>query len=113
MTEKESLDLAEVGSKVLDKFLDKVTDPEKFVDNAGKLIIDFQNSLREVMVVFFTRNIIYKTSIQSGRRISIPPEEMNSAGIKEGDPVQVIIIPLKHIQENKKGKGDVEDDGKE
>ena len=107
MADDENLNLVKIISKVLDK----VSDPERFLDKADRLIIDIQNSFREAIINFFTRNIIYKTTIQSGRRISIPPEEMNSAGIKEGDLVQVIIIPLKHINENKKSEGGV-DDGK-
>jgi hypothetical protein len=111
MTDDENSNLGKIISNVLGK-----SDPERlleFLDKADKLIIDIQNSFREAIINFFTRNIIYKTTIQSGRRISIPPEEMNSAGIKEGDLVQVIIIPLKHINENKKSEGGVNDGKRE
>ena len=107
MADDENLNLVKIISEVLNK----VSNPERFLDKADKLIIDIQNSFREAMINFFTRNIIYKTTIQSGRRISIPSEEMNSAGIKEDDLVQVIIIPLEHINENQKSEGGV-DDGK-
>jgi hypothetical protein len=111
MTDDENLNLGKIILNGLGK-----SDPERLLellDKADKLIIDIQNSFREAMINFFTRNIIYKTTIQSGRRISIPPEEMNSAGIKEGDLVQVIIIPLKHINENKKSEGGVNDGKRE
>ncbi len=37
---------------------------------------------------------MFKTTVQTGGRISIPEAERNALGIEEGDLVQVIIIPL-------------------
>ncbi len=37
---------------------------------------------------------VYKTSVGSNGRISIPEAERDALGIKEGDLVQVIILPL-------------------
>ncbi|MCS7141301.1 MAG: AbrB/MazE/SpoVT family DNA-binding domain-containing protein [Candidatus Nitrosocaldus sp.] len=47
------------------------------------------------MLQLLTRfNAVFKTTIQSNGRISIPEAERKALGIEEGDLVQVIIIPL-------------------
>lgn len=60
----------------------------------AEFLVGFQNVARDLLVTFFKRNVVFKARVQSGRRISIPEEEMIVAGIKEGDIVQVIIVPL-------------------
>jgi bifunctional DNA-binding transcriptional regulator/antitoxin component of YhaV-PrlF toxin-antitoxin module len=45
-------------------------------------------------------NAMFKTTIQSGGRISIPEAERQALKIDDGDLVQVIIIP---IERRKKG----------
>ncbi len=56
------------------------------------------------MLQFLTRfNAVFKTTVQSNGRISIPEAERKALGIDEGDLVQVIIIPLeKHRREESK-----------
>ena len=49
MVDDENLNLVKIISKVLDK----VSDPERFLDKADKLIIDIQNSFREAIINFF------------------------------------------------------------
>jgi len=61
---------------------------------------DLQNTLRDVVITFFSQTAIYKARIQKGGRIKIPEEERSALGLKEGDVVQVIIIPLKEGKEN-------------
>jgi AbrB family looped-hinge helix DNA binding protein len=41
---------------------------------------------------------MFKTTVQSGGRISIPEAERQALGIEEGDLVQVIVIPLSRKQ---------------
>jgi hypothetical protein len=115
--EKEN-EAIEIGKSIL-RIVEKADNPENLIRDLHQLLFeantfvnDIQNALRNIVINFLTRNVIYKATIQSGRRISIPEEEMRSAGIKEGDIVQVIIIPLKHINENQKNKRGVEN-GKE
>ncbi|BDC00286.1 hypothetical protein [Saccharolobus caldissimus] len=60
-----------------------------------QILAGLQDSFRDVLITFFKRNVIFKARIQAGRRITIPQEELEVAGIKEGDIVQVIIVPLK------------------
>ena len=44
----------------------------------------------------------YKTSVGSNGRISIPEAERSALGLKEGDLVQVIVLPIeKKIKKNK------------
>ena|ERR1700730_18931063 len=38
---------------------------------------------------------VFKTSVQKAGRISIPEAERQALGIKEGDLVQVVVIPIK------------------
>src|SRR5690349_8163221 len=45
-------------------------------------------------------NAMFKTTVQSGGRISIPEAERQALNIEEGDLVQVIIIPIE-----RRGKG--------
>ena len=61
---------------------------------------DLQNTLRDVVITFFNQTAIYKARIQKGGRIKIPEEERSALRLKEGDVVQVIIIPLKEGEEN-------------
>lgn len=56
---------------------------------------DLQSTLRDVAITLFSQNAIYKARIQKGGRIKIPEEERTVLGLKEGDVVQVILIPLK------------------
>ncbi len=46
----------------------------------------------------------YKTSVGSNGRISIPEAERQALGLKEGDLVQVIILPLATKSKNKEVK---------
>jgi hypothetical protein len=103
---KDNNEAIEIGKSIL-RIVEKADNPENLLRDLHQLLFeadtfvnDIQNALRNIVINFLTRNVIYKATIQSGRRISIPEEEMRSAGIKEGDIVQVIIIPLKHIEKN-------------
>ncbi len=46
----------------------------------------------------------YKTSVGSNGRISIPEPERTALGLKEGDLVQVIILPLEKKSKNREVK---------
>src|ERR671928_1952798 len=39
-------------------------------------------------------NAMFKTTVQSGGRISIPEAERQALNIEEGDLVQVVVIPI-------------------
>ena len=46
----------------------------------------------------------YKTSVGSNGRISIPEAERDALGLKEGDLVQVIVLPVAKKSKNKEVK---------
>ncbi|HXV51466.1 MAG TPA: AbrB/MazE/SpoVT family DNA-binding domain-containing protein, partial [Nitrosopumilaceae archaeon] len=46
----------------------------------------------------------YKTSVGSNGRISIPEAERDALGLKEGDLVQVIVLPLEKKSKTKEVK---------
>jgi hypothetical protein len=48
-------------------------------------------------------NAMFKTTVQSGGRISIPEAERQALNIEDGDLVQVIVVPIeRRKRENKK-----------
>ncbi len=59
----------------------------------------FQNMFSSLQG-FTNYNAMFKTTVQSGGRISIPEAERNALGIEDGDLVQVIIIPLSRKKKN-------------
>lgn len=59
----------------------------------------FQNMFSSLQG-FTNYNAMFKTTVQSGGRISIPEAERQALGIEEGDLVQVIVIPLARKQKS-------------
>ena len=59
----------------------------------------FQNMFSSLQG-FTNYNAMFKTTVQTGGRISIPEAERNALGIEDGDLVQVIIIPLTRKKKN-------------
>ena len=59
----------------------------------------FQNMFSSLQG-FTNYNAMFKTTVQSGGRISIPEAERQALGIEEGDLVQVIIFPLAKKQKS-------------
>ncbi len=69
------------------------------------LQIDTMQNFANMLQLLTRFNAVFKTTVQSNGRISIPEAERKALGIDEGDLVQVIIIPLekaKNINANKK-----------
>ena len=48
------------------------------------------------MQAFTNFGAVFKTTVQKAGRISIPEAERAALGINEGDLVQVVILPLRH-----------------
>ena len=72
-----------------------------FMENVGSLQTKSMNkmfNLSQMMPNFLSWGA-YKTSVGSNGRISIPEAERDALGLKEGDLVQVVILPIE-----KKGK---------
>lgn len=48
-------------------------------------------------------NAMFKTTVQSGGRISIPEAERQALNIEDGDLVQVIVVPIERRRKAKEG----------
>ncbi len=94
---------------------DESTTPFKNVLEKGRdaqrdFIKQFTSIQQDAMQNFFSMlqglayyNAMFKTTVQSGGRISIPEAERNALNIADGDLVQVIVVP---IERKKKGNQD-------
>jgi hypothetical protein len=74
---------------------------EKGSEAQREIVKQFSNLQVDAMQNFFSMlqgitfyNAMFKTTVQSGGRISIPEAERQALKIDEGDLVQVIIIPI-------------------
>ncbi|MGI0082417.1 MAG: AbrB/MazE/SpoVT family DNA-binding domain-containing protein [Nitrosopumilaceae archaeon] len=101
MTQKQEFDpvetlkeIASKGAKVQSDFMENLGSMQsKTIDNAFKLA--------QSMPQFVSWGA-FKTAVGSNGRISIPEAERDALGLKEGDLVQVVIIPIE-----KKSKSEV------
>jgi hypothetical protein len=81
--------------------------------NAQKdLIKQFSSLQQDAMQNFFSMlqgltyyNAMFKTTVQSGGRISIPEAERQALNIEDGDLVQVIIVPIERKRKSNQPKG--------
>ncbi len=79
-------DLISHGSKAQSDFVENLGSVQyKAIDNAFKLA--------QTMPQFVSWGA-FKTSVGSNGRISIPEAERDALGLKEGDLVQVVVIPI-------------------
>jgi len=69
------------------------------------LQMDAMSNFTNMLQVFTRSNAVFKTTVQSNGRISIPEAERKALGIDEGDLVQVIIIPLERSSIKREGQG--------
>ncbi|HEY7108701.1 MAG TPA: AbrB/MazE/SpoVT family DNA-binding domain-containing protein [Nitrososphaeraceae archaeon] len=84
---------------------DTVSSYKKAVEQGSQaqreFIKQFSNIQQDAMQNFFSMiqgltfyNAMFKTTVQSGGRISIPEAERQALKIEDGDLVQVIVIPI-------------------
>lgn len=81
----------------LDNTLSIFTDPSAQIDVMKRMLsmqIDAMQNFANMLQLLTRFNAVFKTTVQSNGRISIPDAERKALGIDEGDLVQVIIIPL-------------------
>ncbi|MEM1950526.1 MAG: AbrB/MazE/SpoVT family DNA-binding domain-containing protein [Candidatus Nitrosocaldus sp.] len=64
--------------------------------------IDVMQNFANMLQLLTRFNAVFKTTVQSNGRISIPEAERKALGIEEGDLVQVIIIPLEKQRRSNK-----------
>jgi hypothetical protein len=84
---------------------DTVSSYKKAVEQGSQaqreFIKQFSNIQQDAMQNFFSMlqgltfyNAMFRTTVQSGGRISIPEAERQALKIEDGDLVQVIVIPI-------------------
>ncbi len=66
----------------------------EFVKRMTKMQTDAMQGFFGMLQSLTNYNAVFKTTIQSNGRISIPEAEREALKIEDGDLVQVIIIPL-------------------
>ena len=62
--------------------------------NVKGLRRDFREAILEVA----SENALFKAKIVEGHRITIPDAERESTGLKVGDLVQVLVVPLREAK---------------
>jgi hypothetical protein len=74
---------------------------EKGSEAQKDLVKQFSNIQQDTMQNYLTvlrgltfYNAMFKTTVQSGGRISIPEAERQALNIEDGDLVQVIVVPI-------------------
>jgi hypothetical protein len=84
---------------------------EKGSEAQSEFIKQFSSIQQETFQNFFTMlqgltyyNAMFKTTVQSGGRISIPDAERKALRIEEGDLVQVILIPIERMRKGTETK---------
>jgi AbrB family looped-hinge helix DNA binding protein len=65
-----------------------------FIQQFSKIQQDAMQNYFGVLQSLTFYNAIFKTTVQSGGRISIPEAERQALNIEEGDLVQVIVVPI-------------------
>lgn len=71
--------------------LAKLPTPELIPELVKGLRRDFRSMILEIA----RENAVFKAKITEGNRITIPDAEREATGLKVGDIVQVIAIPIK------------------
>ena len=97
MHSNESPDPVEAFKKAVEKGSEAQKD---FMKQFSNLQQDALQNYFAVLRSLTFYNAMFKTTVQSGGRISIPEAERQALNIEEGDLVQVIIIPIE-----RRGKG--------
>jgi hypothetical protein len=82
---------------------------EKGSEAQKDFLKQFTNIQQDTMQNYFTvlrgltfYNAMFKTTVQSGGRISIPEAERQALSIEDGDLVQVIVVPIERKRKNQK-----------
>lgn len=93
--------------ETLKEISEKVTETQtNFMQNMNSMQTTAMNkmfNLNQIMPNFLSWGA-YKTSVGSNGRISIPEAERDALGLKEGDLVQVIVLPLEKKSKNREVK---------
>lgn len=83
--------------ETLKEMTNKATETQaNFMDNLSSMQSKGMNKMFNIsqMMPNFLQWGAYKTSVGSNGRISIPEAEREALGLKEGDLVQVVVLPI-------------------
>ena len=99
----QEFDPVQALKEVTDKATQTQTNVMKNLANMQSKSMDAMFNMGQIMPNFMNWGA-YKTSVGSNGRISIPEAERDALGLKEGDLVQVIVLPLEKKSKNREVK---------
>lgn len=91
MTSSDSTDPVEAFKKAVEKGSEAQKD---FLKQFSSIQQDTMQNYFAVLRGLSYYNAMFKTTVQSGGRISIPEAERQALNIEDGDLVQVIVVPI-------------------
>ena len=77
---------------------------QEFLKKFSNLQLDAMQNFFSMLQGLTFHHAMFKTTIQSGGRISIPEAERQALKIDDGDLVQVIVIPIERKHKNNLNK---------
>jgi hypothetical protein len=87
------------------KAVDSTTQAQQdFFKKFSNLQLDAMQNFFSMLQGLTFYHAMFKTTIQSGGRISIPEAERQALKIEDGDLVQVIVIPIERKHKNNSDK---------
>jgi len=87
------------------KAIDSTTQAQQeFLKKFSNLQVDAMQNYFSMLQGLTFNHAMFKTTIQSGGRISIPEAERQALKIEDGDLVQVIVIPIERKHRNNSAK---------
>ncbi|HEY7696018.1 MAG TPA: AbrB/MazE/SpoVT family DNA-binding domain-containing protein [Nitrososphaeraceae archaeon] len=87
------------------KAIDSTTQAQQeFLKKFSNLQVDVMQNFFAMLQGLTFNHAMFKTTIQSGGRISIPEAERQALKIDDGDLVQVIVIPIERKHRNNSAK---------
>lgn len=75
----------------------------EFLKRMASMQMDAMQGFMGMLQSLTNYNAVFKTTVQSNGRISIPEAEREALKIEDGDLVQVIIVPLEKGRKSKNG----------
>ncbi len=75
----------------------------EFVKRMASVQFDAMQGFLGMLQTITSFNALFKATVQSSGRISIPEAERDALNIEDGDLVQVIIVPLEKGRKTKSG----------
>ena len=91
MSSSDSTDPVEAFKKAITKGSEAQKD---FIRQFSNIQQDAMQNYFAVLQSLTFNNAMFKTTVQSGGRISIPEAERQALNIEDGDLVQVIVVPI-------------------